>query len=312
MENSLEYQKQIAEQLLNSIKSANRDISHGDFVAGVKRGTMGFKVMFGEPNKLLYGSRKTMFKIFVMFYMVVPLILIPILCYYANNWWLLLGIPCSYLFSFFATMRNNNYGGRWTSNLIYYFLIFCIVYWIRNGFHLYDYVTFFFFSSLWGTFFFKVADQSQFIYALQILTENENLFNSSIETNQIMIIRKDAEDRNRKEEQNEEKASRLLDIADSKFQNGDFNGAVNDYTKSIEFYPFVSAFENRGDAKMKLMDYNGAIQDFSGAIERMPSIPNRAKFANIYAKRAEAHRLLGHLKEAESDLQEARKLSPSQ
>lgn len=205
MENSIDFQKQFAEQLLSSIKTANEGITHGDFVTGVKNGTMGFKVMFDEPNKLLYGSRKTMFNFFVMLYMIVPVILIPILSYRADNWRLLFGIVFCYLFTFFATWGNNKHTGKWMSNLIYYFLIFCIVYWIRKGFHFYDYATFFFFCSLWSTFFFKVADQAQFDYALQVLTENEQLFNLAIDKNQIMIIYKDAEDKKRNEELNQDK-----------------------------------------------------------------------------------------------------------
>ncbi len=309
MENSIDFQKQCAERLISSIKTANEGVTHADFAAGVKNRTMGFKVMFGEPNKLLYGPRKKMFNIFVMLYMVAPVVLIPILAYHADNWWLLFGIAFSYLFTFFATWGNNKQSGKWMSNLIYYFFIYFVVNWIRNGFHFYDYATFFFFCSLWGTFFFKVADQVQFDYALQMLTENEQLFNMAVGKNQIMIIHKDAEDKRRSEEVNQDKASKLLDIADTKFEKGDYNAAISDYTKSIELYPFVSAFENRGFAKMELKDYNGAIDDLTNAIDRMPSTPNKLKFANIYRQRAEAHKILGLTKEADFDLEQAKRLS---
>ena len=116
--------KKISEHLTKSIQEANANITHEEFVIGVRNGKMGFKVMFGEPNKLLYGTKKTMFNIFVMLYMVVPVILVPVLAFHYDNWWLLFGIAFSYLFSFFATWGNNKYSGKWMSNLIYYFLIF--------------------------------------------------------------------------------------------------------------------------------------------------------------------------------------------
>ena len=311
MENSNDFKNSFSEHLINSIKIANDGVSHKDFVDGVNSGAMGFKVMFGEPSKLLYGSRKTMFTIFVMLYMAVPIIAIPLLAYHADNWWLLFGIPFSYLFTYFATWANNKYSGKWKSNMIYYFLIFCIVYWIRNGFHFYDYATFFFFCSLWGTFFFKVADQVQFDYALQLLKEDTKLFNLAIEENQILIIRKDEEDKKRNEQINEDNAMKLLRIADDKYEKEDYAGAIEYYTKSISYYPFSSAFSKRADSKMELKDFEGAIEDYTNCIQRMPAIPNKLSFSITYRSRGEAKIKLGLTNEAESDFIESTKLMNS-
>src|ERR1035437_469786 len=103
------------ETLITHIKEANEGITHEDFFAGVNNGTMGFKMMFGEPNKLLYGSRKVFFNVFVLFYLVAPFIIIPILAYSANNWWLLLGIGISLLFTHFATWGIAKSSGKWKS-----------------------------------------------------------------------------------------------------------------------------------------------------------------------------------------------------
>ncbi len=297
-----------SDQLIKSIKTANEGVTHKDFVVGLNSGKMGFKVMFGEPSKLLYGSRKAMFNIYVILYMVAPVIIIPILAYKANDWWLLFGIAFNYLFTHFATWANNKYSGKWKSNMIYYFLVFCIAYWIKTGFSFYDYVTFFFFCSLWGTFFFKVADKAQFDYALQLLKENPKLFTLAIEQNQIMIIHKDVEEKRQSEQVNQEEAMKLLRIADNRLEKKDYNGAIEYYTKSINIYPYSSAFSRRGDAKMELIDYKGAIEDYTSCIDNMPENPNKLSFSITYESRGEAKGKLGLKKEAELDFIEADRL----
>lgn len=53
-----------------------------------------------------------------------------------------------------------------------------------------------------------------------------------------------------------------------KISSGDFEEAIIDFTKAIEFDgKYIDAFENRGRAKASLKDYNGAIEDFNKAIE---------------------------------------------
>ena len=48
-----------------------------------------------------------------------------------------------------------------------------------------------------------------------------------------------------------------------KHQNGDYYGAIADYTKSIELNPnFAYAYFNRGIAKEILEDLNGACADY--------------------------------------------------
>jgi len=48
---------------------------------------------------------------------------------------------------------------------------------------------------------------------------------------------------------------------------GDNKGAIQDYNKAIELNPnYADAYNNRGIVKYKLGDYRGAIQDFNKAI----------------------------------------------
>ena len=70
----------------------------------------------------------------------------------------------------------------------------------------------------------------------------------------------------------------LSDMADKKFENGDYYGAIYDYTKLIELEPESDAvyltYYNRGVAKSKLGDRYGAISDFTYATEINPEYCN--------------------------------------
>ena len=57
----------------------------------------------------------------------------------------------------------------------------------------------------------------------------------------------------------------------SKFNKGDLDGALADYSKSIELNPTdADAFTNRGILKNKMGDVTGSIADFNKAIELNP------------------------------------------
>ena len=65
-----------------------------------------------------------------------------------------------------------------------------------------------------------------------------------------------------------------------KYDAKDFKGAIEDYTKAIEFDPnlldpnLVAAFNNRGLAKFQLKKYTGAIEDYTKVIELNPNLLN--------------------------------------
>ena len=303
----IDFQK-IYEGLIPTIQAANKGITHRQFAEGAKNGTMGFKVMIGEPADLIKGAKKTAFNLHVLLYMYAPLIIVPLLAYHADNWWLLFGIALSPLFAHFAAWKDAKAPGKWKANIIFYFGLVCIGYWFINGFHFYDYITFYFFCSLWGYFFFRTAESSQTTNAMQMLVDNPELFEQAIADNKIMIIHKDIEDNKKAEEMNQEQASTFLDNGRKKYERGDYNGAIIEFSNSIKIYPFVSAFGDRAVAKLKLKDYEGAILDYTEAINRMPSIPNKNSFANYYRNRGEAKKALNLLAEAKLDFIEEEKL----
>jgi len=298
----------IYEGLIPEIKEANRNITHSDFVTGYKSQKLGYKIMTGEPNQLLTGGKKVIFNLLVMAYLVLPIIIIPIICFELGNWWLLFGIIFSELFSHFAAWKGNKTSGRWKGNLIFYFGLLCVGVWFKIGFDIHQYVTFFFFCSLWGYSLFRMTENFQYKFATQTLLGNPVVYDFAIEKNIIMITQRNDEERKLKEEDDYNKSSIYLQNGDKKFQLEDYKGAILDYDKSIEIYPLVSVFSKRADCKFNLKDYQNAIEDYTEAINRMPSIPNKKVFSEYYRKRGEIKNQLNLSDDAHLDFIEADKL----
>ena len=170
------------ESLEASIAEANQGITYDDFVTGVKNGSLGIKVMFGEPSLLLSGTRRVVFSLYCFLYMFAPFILVPFLAYKISNWWVLFGIPISFLFSY-AAIRG--------PKLILFFLAVWIGVWIWSDYVLFEYFTIFYFCALWGHLFYSLADRSQYKFAIRAVVEDPFLFEQCIETNRIMIVRCD-------------------------------------------------------------------------------------------------------------------------
>ncbi|HEX7573430.1 MAG TPA: hypothetical protein VF514_10065, partial [Bacteroidota bacterium] len=63
----------------------------------------------------------------------------------------------------------------------------------------------------------------------------------------------------------------LLDAASTKFEQGDFAGALRDYSRVIELEPGDGVpYHNRGLAREALGDLAGALRDFDRAAELRP------------------------------------------
>jgi hypothetical protein len=95
---------------------------------------------------------KGMFKLFAFLYMIIPLIVIPYWAYANANWYLLFGI----LFSYFGSYTSFSPRLKGFTPL---FLLLCIGVWIGKGFSIHQYITFFFFCSLWGYIMAKIAEE---------------------------------------------------------------------------------------------------------------------------------------------------------
>ena len=56
-----------------------------------------------------------------------------------------------------------------------------------------------------------------------------------------------------------------------KYDKGDYQGAISDFSMAIEIEPqFAAAYSNRGLSKTELKDYQGSISDYDKALELDP------------------------------------------
>lgn len=96
------------------------------------------KVNQGEKESIM----TFMFNLFAFLYIVAPLIVIPYWAYSNSNGYLLFGILFSWFSSYTSFQRRQK--------ILFLFQIICIGFWIKSGFSIHQYITFFFFCSLWG------------------------------------------------------------------------------------------------------------------------------------------------------------------
>jgi tetratricopeptide (TPR) repeat protein len=66
----------------------------------------------------------------------------------------------------------------------------------------------------------------------------------------------------------QEEAEKFFNSAETKSQNGDYDGAIKEYTKAIEADPeMINAYLQRGFAYTLNQDYNSAVKDYTMVLE---------------------------------------------
>lgn len=236
-------------------------LSYEEYVEGIMYDkTLQFQfndLIFTEQRKLLKGTGKFIFYFFMYGYMIGPLILVPLIAYKYENWYLLFGILFSYLSTFLTTINIKNTWGV--------VLLFFIWYWFKNGFHLDDYLTFFYVCYFWGGIFYQFAVGLEEEYAKIEVVKNSDIFNRLSQSGIIYFMKKND---NLKESSSSEP---YILCGRGKFEQEDFEGAILDFTKAIEISPnYSKGYLNRGLAKNEIYDFEGAIFDFNKAIEISP------------------------------------------
>ncbi|MBW4615169.1 MAG: tetratricopeptide repeat protein [Desmonostoc vinosum HA7617-LM4] len=92
----------------------------------------------------------------------------------------------------------------------------------------------------------------------------------------------------------------------SKYDRGDLNGAVADFTNAIKINPkYFQAYNNRGVARSALGDKQGAITDFNQALKINPN------YTYAYIGRGNVRDDLGEKQQAIADYTQALKLNPN-
>jgi tetratricopeptide (TPR) repeat protein len=114
------------------------------------------------------------------------------------------------------------------------------------------------------------------------------------------------EDYNKSIELNPNNARTYLEIGNAKLKLNDYKGAVLDYSKSIEIDSNnADAYHNRSIAKSKLADYQGVIDDCTKTIE----IDNN--YTRAYFNRGTAYANLQEFMEAIGDMNKVMELEPN-
>jgi CheY-like chemotaxis protein len=160
-------------------------LTHEEFIKNVnedKTLQFQFDPFFNDERKLLKGTGKVFFNLCLIAYIIGPLILIPLTAYKFENWYLLVGILFSYFSTFLATKKKQ---WQWAAPLLFMFW-----YWYKNGFHINDYVNFFWLCLLWGGFFYSCAVGYEDQYAKIEVLKDADLFNKLSKQRIIYFMKK--------------------------------------------------------------------------------------------------------------------------
>lgn len=100
-------------------------------------------------------------------------------------------------------------------------------------------------------------------------------------------------------------ASTYVASASEKYRMGDFDSAIEDYTKALDLNSsYLGAYNGRGLAKSHQGNFDGAIADFSAAIKLKPA------FTEAYFNRGNAALLQGNMDMAIADFSKVIELKP--
>lgn len=168
------------DDLINKSFDKALQYTHAEFVTAVTNKEIIFNVVTDNKYKILKGSQKVIFFINAFLYTIAPLIFIPIIAYHYDNLYLLFGVLISYLGSFLAGSR--------MSKLVFFYSIFCIIFWAVNGFNFNNIVTLSFFCLWFGYFFFSMASGIEDEYAKIAVLMNEEVFNQLSINRKILIL----------------------------------------------------------------------------------------------------------------------------
>jgi len=156
-------------------------ITHEEFVVGLQDQTVGFATKGGEPIRLVSGAGRVFFTVCVLFYLLAPVLVIPVWAYHERNWWLLPGVVVACLIAPQLAQRKGNLIG----GLLF---LASLTFLFTKGLH--NYFTFLSLCALWSYFFFQLAQAVQIECAKNSLIDSPERFRREIAANGLYIWRK--------------------------------------------------------------------------------------------------------------------------
>ena len=221
-----------------------------------------FDPLFNDERLFLKGFGKVLFNTCLFCYMIAPIILVPTIAYKFDDWYLLFGILFSY-FSTYLAIRKKSW--QWAAPLL-----FMLWYWYSNGFHLNDYINFYWLCLFWGGFTYSLAIGYEDEFAKSTILKDPDLFNKLSQNGTIFFMRK-------------VKKTEEIDLTEnwefyyfkaraSLIRKDDIETVIEYLDKAIELKPnYAKLYWNRGLANMELKDYKSAVSDFDKSIKISPN-----------------------------------------
>jgi len=170
----------------NKVKEETDMVTHEQFVAGCRDGTMKATPYKGNAYFLIQGERrKKIFSFLVLLYLCGPLILIPFWSWQQGNSKLFYGIIISWISTFVTKKLVKQ---KWQNSFCTWLLVFTLLAWVMLGNQ--SYYTVFLTLSFFGCFSYILCEGVMYIFIQKSLLENASFFKQAVTEQRIWIVKK--------------------------------------------------------------------------------------------------------------------------
>jgi len=170
--------------LLKSSPFVGKDISHEDFVYGIKNNSFTIDYEFKEINvyELCSSKKKNSLAVIHIVCSILPSLLSVIFSIIYSNWWLLLGVGVSYLGIIFT----HSFGYKLSA----YVLVVLIGIWITKGFHFSSLITFLPLIFVLSQMLTGIENEYDKMYLIDALVKSPRLFYEYVDKITILKVEK--------------------------------------------------------------------------------------------------------------------------
>lgn len=173
--------EKLAEFLKKESPFVDKNISHDEFVEGIKSRNFKVNVVDDAYELCTRKNKDVLAKIKMICFLTPPLFTI-VFTLATQHWWYLIGIVIWYL----ATIIAHQYGYK----VLLFVLLLSIGYWFKQGFHFQDYFTFFSLTFILTTFLSAIEKEYETMFATNSLVDDKTLFREAVDQNKIVVERK--------------------------------------------------------------------------------------------------------------------------